>query len=113
MFSSGFPPPAHAAAPHRRFTGLWYYNAYFRSWDFVYHTTKSTWHVVDYDTEQQRSHCTLLWASRFADAPFDVLLFQNQGIWQPLDALRVQSVQHRGFLLANGYPIPNPGENHG
>lgn len=77
---SGFPPPRMTAPADQRYVGLYYYSAYWRSWDKVLSIEDGVWTVQQVDlsgnaASDVRTHRTPLWANHFADKPFAVLTF--------------------------------------
>ena len=69
---SGFPEVHETAPRHARYVGLFYYSAYWRTWDEVLSVKNNRWVVREIGTTKVREHYTALWASRFAERPFTV-----------------------------------------
>lgn len=70
--SRGFPSGNKIAQPHKRFIGLYYYDAYFKKWDKILGIDGPFWVVQEEGTDHIRRHLTILWADSFADKPFEL-----------------------------------------
>lgn len=81
--SPGFPPPRKTAVLRPHHIGLFHYSAYFGTWDLILDVMSTTEVRVVQVNEQgerigeERTHCTPMWADRFANHPFNVYAWQR------------------------------------